>query len=186
MAVNKKQAACGVAIDREHVEKDNYYATPAEGTRALLAVEKFEGTIWEPACGEGHISKVLIENGHHVISTDLVDRGYGQSRVDFLMEYATKVPNIITNPPFKNATDFIKKALELSTHKVAFLLRLQALEGAGRAEIYQKGHLSRVHVFKRRLTLLKNGSPIDGTSMLAMAWFVFDHDYTGKTELNWI
>lgn len=59
-----------------------FYPTPPEATRALLAAERFNGSIWEPACGQGHISKVLAEAGHEVISTDLVDYGYGQSGRD--------------------------------------------------------------------------------------------------------
>ena len=48
---------------RNNRQKDDYYATPPEATQALLAVETFDGLIWEPCCGEGHISKVLLENG---------------------------------------------------------------------------------------------------------------------------
>ena len=40
-------------------QKDDYYATPPEATDALLSVESFEGNIFEPCCGEGHISKRL-------------------------------------------------------------------------------------------------------------------------------
>jgi len=54
-----------------------FYPTPPEATRALLSVETFEGSIWEPACGDGAISKVLTEAGYQVVSTDLIDRGYG-------------------------------------------------------------------------------------------------------------
>ena len=55
----------------------DFYPTPPEAVRALLSVETFEGSIWEPACGDGAISKVLLEAGHEVVSTDLIDRGYG-------------------------------------------------------------------------------------------------------------
>lgn len=58
-------------------ERDDFYATPAPSTEALLSVEQFEGNIWEPCCGEGHISRVLEDAGYTVQSTDLVDRGYG-------------------------------------------------------------------------------------------------------------
>ena len=58
--------------------KDDYYPTPPEATESLLQVEKFEGKILEPACGEGHISKVLMSHGHQVVSNDLVDRVMAQ------------------------------------------------------------------------------------------------------------
>ena len=50
-----------------------------------MRVTTFRGDIYEPCCGQGHISKVLIENGYNVFSSDLVDRGYGTPRIDFLM-----------------------------------------------------------------------------------------------------
>jgi len=55
----------------------DFYPTPPEAVRALLSVETFTGSVWEPACGDGAISKVLIEAGFEVVSTDLIDRGFG-------------------------------------------------------------------------------------------------------------
>jgi ParB-like chromosome segregation protein Spo0J len=65
-------------IDGTHQQKDGFYRTPTETTRALLKVEKFRSRVWELACGDGAISKVLIEAGYEVVSTDLIDRGYGE------------------------------------------------------------------------------------------------------------
>ena len=70
-------------------ERDDYYATHPETVEALLEQlkkddVKLNNNIWEPACGEGHISKVLENHGYNVFSTDLVDRGYGIGVVDFL------------------------------------------------------------------------------------------------------
>ena len=47
-------------------QKDDFYATPPEATQKLLDVEKFDGKIYEPCCGQGHISKVLNDNGYDV------------------------------------------------------------------------------------------------------------------------
>src|SRR5579859_3405497 len=99
--MSQQHRITGVAVDREQREKDDFYPTPPEGTQALLRVEKFDGPIWEPACGEGAISIVLSGAGYEVINTDLVNRGYGVPRVDFLMETKSLAPNIVTNPPFK-------------------------------------------------------------------------------------
>jgi tRNA G10 N-methylase Trm11 len=81
-------------------EPFEFYPTPPEATRALLSVERFEGTIWEPACGDGAISKVLEAAGYYVISTDLIDRGYGTGGVDFLKTTEALGRNIVTNPPY--------------------------------------------------------------------------------------
>src|SRR3990167_4693478 len=97
------------------VRKNDLYETPEVATRALLRCESLHHRIWEPACGRGAIAKVLVATGRDVHSTDLVDYGYGVGRRDFLME--AKAPagfdEIVTNPPFKLASEFIEHALSL-------------------------------------------------------------------------
>lgn len=110
-----------------------YYPTPPEATRALLSVEAFDGPIWEPACGEGHISEVLLSDGHQVVSTDLATCwGYGEGGRDFLRERAPLAKHIVTNPPYGRglADAFVSHALELTRPTggtVAMLLALQSL-----------------------------------------------------------
>lgn len=111
---------------------DNFYPTPPEATRALLSVETFDGSIWEPACGEGHIAKVLERAGHRVVSTDLNDRGFGEAGVDFLQAPAALAKHIVTNPPYGSglADAFIEKALAFCAGTggtVAMLLNLNSL-----------------------------------------------------------
>ncbi len=171
-------------------EKDDFYPTPERATLDLLAVEKFEGDVWEPACGDGAISRPFEAAGYHVISSDLVNRGYGENRIDFLMEYKSRAPNIVTNPPFKLAVPFVRQAVRLTTGKVAMLLKIAFLEGIERAELFKATPLARVHVFSRRLAFVPGGSiearKLDGGGMMAFAWFVWEHGYTGKPELGWL
>jgi hypothetical protein len=171
-------------------EKDDFYATPPATTRAFLAAESFDGAIWEPACGDGAISKVLEDAGHRVVSTDLVDRGYGEHGVDFLMEWQPRAPNIVTNPPFKLGTQFVLKALQLTTGKVAMLLKVGFLEGLERAAVFDGQPLARVWVYRGRQSFLKNGDQAKSMNgkggMIAYAWFVWEHGYTGKPTLGWI
>lgn len=147
-----KSAQSGRAPLAEH--RDDFYATPPEAVRALLKVEQFSGTIWEPACGDGAIVNVMREAGHRVYATDLVDRACpeSESRVDFLMEQspAFHIGAILTNPPYVLATKFALHALTLAP-KVVMLLRLAFLEGIGRSTILDNGQLARVHVFRNRL-----------------------------------
>ena len=186
MSLAHGHRVAGVAIDHANREKDDFYPTPPAATEALLSVEQFDGAIWEPACGDGAISKVLESRGHAVVSTDLVERGYGRSRVDFLMEQGSLAPNIVTNPPFKMVSPFVRQALRLSTGKVAFLLRLACLEGTARRQIYDTSPLARVWVFSRRLTMYRRGEPTGSGGVLAFAWFVWEHGYTGKPTLGWL
>lgn len=171
---------------KENREKDDFYPTPPEGTAPLLAVERFDGPIWEPACGEGHMSQVLEAAGHTVISTDLVHRGYGEGGVDFLMEWQARAPNIVTNPPFKMAEDFVRKALDLASHKVCILARLQLLEGRQRKALFETTPLARVWVFSKRLTMTAGSVTSQSGGMLQFAWFVWEHGYAGRPQLGWL
>ena len=116
---------------RGSLRGDDFHETPRMAIKALLAVETFIGPIWEPACGLGAISTILEEHGHTVVSTDLVERGFGIGRVDFLLEQHGLAPNVITNPPYKLADEFARRACDLTTGKVALL---NASCMAGRAE----------------------------------------------------
>jgi hypothetical protein len=171
-------------------EKDDFYATPAESTWALLRVEQFSRDVWEPACGDGAISKVLTENGYNVVSSDLVNRGYGESGIDFLMEWQSRATNVVTNPPFKLSTKFVQKALQLTTGKVAMLLKVGFLEGIERAPVFDKSPFARLWIFRRRQSFLRGGvehvSMNGAGGMIAYGWFVWEHGYTGKPTLGWI
>lgn len=92
-----------------------FYPTPPEAVRALLSVETFDNPIWEPACGDGAVAKVLMAAGHTVVSTDLYGYGFGLSGVDFLAEAEPRAIHIVTNPPYGHglADAFIAKALIL-------------------------------------------------------------------------
>ena len=91
--------------ERGDREKDDFYPTPPEATQSLLDRQKFDGNIWECACGDGAMSELLIKSGYNVYSSDLIDRGYGETGIDFLQS-TRQVDNIVTNPPFNLATEF--------------------------------------------------------------------------------
>lgn len=150
--------------------------------------EKFVGPIWEPACGDGAISEVLKAHNFAVESTDLIDRKYGIPRIDFLMEYKTLAPNIITNPPYKYAADFAWKACELATGKVAFLCKLSWLESQERRKLFNAFPPKKVWVFSERLSMQRGrqATDDDATGMIAFAWYVWNKAHIGPTELGWI
>ena len=180
----------GTSTTRERIEND-YYATPEESTIALLERENFTGSILEPCCGEGHISEILKSKGFQVLSNDLIDRGYGETHEDFIRSTSLKADNVITNPPFKLAKEFIEKSLEVSNKKVAMFCKIQLLEGVSRREMFENTPLRTVYVFTKRQTPLRNGSPYDENgkkwaSTMCFAWFVWEHGYTGKPQIEWI
>jgi hypothetical protein len=163
----------------------DFFPTPAWATYALIDNEPFEGDIWESACGNGAMSEVLEQTGQAVRSTDLFDRGYGEAGVDFLTP-AGRAANIVTNPPYNAAEGFVRSGLKAADRKFALLLRLAFLEGANRKRtIFTDAPPSRVWVFSERITFYPAGAVQKGTGTTAYAWFVWDKDAAGSTELRW-
>jgi hypothetical protein len=163
----------------------DFYPTPAWATFALIDNENFGGDIWECACGNGAMSKVLEETGCRVRSSDLYDRGFGEAGIDFT-EASEGTDNIVTNPPYNSAEAFVERGTKLAGKKFALLLRLAFLEGANRARtIFSECPPSRVWVFSERITFYPVGVERKGTGTTAYAWFVWDKDAPSGTELRW-
>lgn len=187
-------------------ELNDFYTTDEDCVRELLKVESFEHTILEPCCGTGNISKVLEDVGYHVISTDLIDRGYGKGNVDFFKEYTKIETDLITNPPFGLATDFVEHALKYTVgkHKIALFLKLQFLEGQDRYnKIYSQKKLKKIYVFSKRVACYKGnekyqrnddgsfkmdrvGNLLKVQSAVCYAWLIFETDYNGLPQLDWV
>lgn len=130
--------------------ENDFYATHPDSTKALLAIEPIEYPVWEPACGQGHISKLLLSDKGDVCATDLIDRGCGTGGIDFLStKWSYTYPTIITNPPFNLFQEFVEKALQVATKKVIMFGKLQALEGQKRATFLEKTPLRTIYVFKK-------------------------------------
>jgi hypothetical protein len=163
----------------------DFFPTPAWATYALIDNERLAGGVWECACGDGAMSVVLEDGGGSVDSSDLYDRGYGEIGIDFLSA-TRRYPNIVTNPPYNAAEGFIVSGLRNAQRKFALLLRLAFLESAHRANtIFHKTPPSRVWVFSERITFYPKGAERAGSGTTAYAWFVWDKDHAGPTELAW-
>jgi hypothetical protein len=106
----------------------DFFPTPPWATHALIENEKFDGEIWECACGDGTMSRVLEKTGQPVRSSDLYDRGFGDVGVDF-QNATSAADNIVTNPSYNCAESFVASGLKLARRKLALLLRLAFLEG---------------------------------------------------------
>lgn len=173
------------------------YETPDVAVRALLKVERLPRRVWEPACGRGAITRVLRAAGHDVLATDLIDYDspdQDRGGLDFLSAEAGRLfqaDAIVTNPPFKDAPAFIRQALQRAP-LVVMLLRLSFMESddgnrrSARNDLLDGGRLARVHAFRRRLPMMHR----DGwegrkaNSGMAFAWFVWDRNHSGPTELH--
>lgn len=147
-------------------------------TRQLLEVEDFMGSILEPACGNGAILNIL-KNA----------TGYDIEK-DFFKE-TKKYNNIVTNPPFSLSFDFLMKAKQIATKKIAFLLPLSYLHGKKRFDfVYQDKDfpLARVYIFTR-YPMLGNKLREDGkykTGMMVYAWYIWEKNYKQEPIIRWI
>ena len=176
---------------KEDRETHDYYATDPRAGVLLLSVEQFAPVIWECACGEGHLSKVFEAAGHIVISSDLVPLGYGLT-ADFLNVKSPPMHglDIITNPPYSLASEFVEHAHELidDGHKIAMFLKLQFLEGVRRKELFGRYPPKTVYVSSGRLRCAKNGDfeRYKDANAVAYAWYVWQKGFTGDSVLKWI
>lgn len=171
-------------------QKHDYYATDPRALELLLAEEDFSPVIWECACGEGHLSKVLEKHGFTVISTDLIYRGFGNPKpLDFLKCDSKWDGDIITNPPYKYAKEFAEKALEVIQpgRKVAMFLKLTFLEGKSRKQFFLQNPPKTVYVSSSRLICAMNGEFSKyHSSAVAYAWFVWEKGFQGDPVIKWI
>lgn len=176
----------------ERAELD-YYATDPSAVEELLKVEEFFHYILEPACGGCHISKVLIDKGYDVLSSDIVGRDSElQTKIQDFFDISAVPRNdrdIITNPPYKYAKEFVEHALDISQEsvKVAMFLKLTFLEGAKRKELFEKYPPKKIYVFRNRIDCWKNGvKPEKPSKAVCYAWFVWEKGFTGDPIIKWI
>jgi hypothetical protein len=141
--------------------------------------------------GGCHISAVLADHGFSVRSTDIVDRGsvLQDEVLDFLKTRPENLRDIITNPPYKFAAEFVKQALDISCAyvKVAMFLKLTFLESEKRKQLFDRYPPERIYVFRNRVDCWKNGvKPEKPSKAVCYAWFVWVKGFDGSPEIHWI
>lgn len=142
--------------------------------------------------GGGSIASVLVDHDYKVQSMDIVDRGYADTEVrDFLSTTQDDLnfsPDIITNPPYALAKEFVEHALDISMDsvKVAMFLKIQFLESKKRYELFKKYPPKKIYVFVNRVNCGKNGVFGKESSAVCYAWFVWEKGYKGLPRVDWI
>ena len=173
----------------EDRQEEDYYATDPIAAVLLLNEEVFNNKIWECACGEGHLSKIFIKKLYNTKSTDIIDRGFGDV-YDFLsIKNNNWDGDIITNPPYKFATEFIEKALDIipTGNKVAMFLKLTFLESKKRKKLFEKNPPKVIYVSSSRIQCAKNGDFSNiGSSAVAYGWYVWEKGFQGDPIIKWI
>ncbi len=160
-------------------EKDDFYPTPPEPTRALLHAERGRlaeiGHIWEPAAGDGAMVREMESLGLGVTASDLIDRGCGAEIQGFYSYQAAPSKAIVTNPPFNecNTGEWIRHALgRLGVEYMALLLPLNWTGASTRGGLWSEYTPARVYIMRWRVDFTGQGA-----SPVLNAWYVWD----GKT-----
>lgn len=172
---------------------NEYYPTPPEATRALLSAESFSGSIWEPACGEGWISQVLIDAGLDVVSTDLHEYGFGTAGIDFLKTEEPLARNIVTNPPYGSglADRFVRKSLqhiEQTGGCAAMLLNIASLCHPSRHDSFVRRPPAVIYALDS-CVCLPNGKTEQATAHTfrhRYCWAIWHAAKSSRTEMVWL
>jgi len=168
----------------------DFYQTPTRCVEKLLEKERFTWSILEPCSWAGAISKIVEKNWYNIMSQDIRtdDWVYGKKWVDFLsLNNEKEYQNIITNPPYFIAKDFIEKSLNKTSWKVCMLLKLSFLESTGRYNFFKNTPLKNVYVFCKRVNMYPEWQPIPKNSWtIAYAWYIREHWYEWEPTIDWI
>lgn len=178
----------------------DWYVEPHECSRALFQRESFEGLVWDPACGFGRIVRQANLLGMKALGTDIVKRGeLCESVIDFFSDdalyYARKHTNlnIVTNPPFGRAEDFVLRAIELLKpgQKLAAILPIVWLAGfSSKRSWLPKSPLKRVYPISPRPSMppgrviLAGQKPGNGTK--DYCWLVWEGGFNGHAEVDFL
>ena len=176
---------------RQLRQLNNFYATHPSCTADILREEEFHKDVLEPFCGVGSMSEVIRQNGHNVLSYDIVDRGYGLVGDFYQVDFPRRKYDIITNPPYDNVIDVVLRCLDICKEKVAVLMPLRYLSSGSRYnELYKKCPPKRVYVYQERICIAKNADfekyNDAGANMEIYAWYIWERGHKGTTELKWI
>jgi hypothetical protein len=179
-----------VKVDTLEREKDDFYPTPPEPTRAILAAEgdrlRDFSAIWEPACGDGAMSREMLAMGHRVIPSDLIDRGCGATIRSFYEFEAAPALAILTNPPFSECgwgngkARWLYHALDtLGVEYMALLMNWGFPGAGGLGSFWAKHPPARVYLMRWKIDFTGQGAP-----PMLNAWFVWDKASKGETVLR--
>ena len=188
----KSARMLGVNPNFQREENDFYATDPMAIEAALPTLQRLglQQDVWECACGQGHISKVLHEKGYRVKSSDLINRGFGEVQ-DFLTCNEPFKGDILTNPPFKSAVEFVKHGMGLidAKAKIFLFLKIQFLESRARKELFGQYPPKFVAVYSERQKCAMNGdfaSYCKNANTQCYAWFVFEKAFDGTPQILWI
>ncbi|MCL2570659.1 MAG: NAD(P)-dependent oxidoreductase [Firmicutes bacterium] len=183
---------------KESRQSEDFYATDPKALEIFLDALNQDGIelpqiVWECAVGMGHLADVLKRHVRTIHVSDIVERGYEGTRIkDFLQETRYGFNGtILTNPPFKLATQFVEKGMEIlkDGNMLILFLKIQFLESKARRELFRKYPPKFIYVNSERQHTAKDGNFTKyNTSIgtLCFCWFVWEKGYKGEPTVRWV
>lgn len=178
----------------EAVDSLDDFPTPPWATRAFVQhyfrESLAELSVWEPACGRGHMAQVLAEYFPTVRASDIHDYGYGEIQ-DFVegLSGVQSVDWVITNPPFKLAEEFFERGRLVARRGVALLTRTVFIESVGRFErVFKPNAPTTVLQYSERVPMVKGRVDRKASTATGYAWLVWDFEQVSRPGclLDWI
>lgn len=174
-------------IDYNNRQVNDLYCTNPVAVELLLEREKFSTNVWECCNGLGHISSTLEQHGYNVRKSDIINYKGDAEIIDILTYDKPFEGSIITNPPYKYATEIAKKCIELASDKVALYNSISFLASQKRKPLFEQYPPKTVYVMSKRISCAKNGDfehNVNGT--VDYCWIVWEKGFKGNTTLKWI
>lgn len=175
------------------------FPTPPWATRALCELvlirygwhdeDLAASTVREPACNRGYMARPLAEYFAEVWASDVHDYEAGYPVEDYLFPQTLAVSDFtITNPPFRLAADFIRRALPLTRQGVAMLVRSAFTESVHRYEtLFKHTPPAVVAQFVERVPMVKGRYDPDASTATSYCWLLWDQGGTRSgTDYVWI
>lgn len=188
--MNKSNSAAQMGINGKEARQENdLYCTNPKALEYLLKEETFNHNIWECCNGLSHLSNLLISEGYNVKKSDIIKYQEDIEIIDFLENKDKWEGDIITNPPYTKATEFIIKALDTvqEGNKIAMYLKINFLASQKRRALFQNNPPRTIYVMCTRFDCVKDGDfEKYKNGAVDYCWIVWEKGYKGETKIKWI
>lgn len=172
----------------------DYYVEQPWCSARLFAEEDFSSGVVDPACGSGNIVRSARAAKISALGSDIVKRATEcYIACDFFSDEWAKIydpTNVVSNPPFGIADQFIKLAIERAEQKTAMLLPATWHFGSKRSTWLATTPLKRVLALTPRPSM-PPGKAIEagqkpGGGTKDFAWYIWERGYVGAWSGGWL
>lgn len=127
-------------------------------------------TIWEPAVGEGYLSRALRLSGFDVVDTDINDK-YGELH-DFFKYEAGGYDAIVTNPPYSMKSEWTFRCFQLRK-PWALLMPVEFLGTVKACEMFGHFGVQVMFLYPRVNFKMPNKGWSGGGAQFPTAWYTY-------------